>query len=52
MPYPQFDRMKLNIKLLKERPNKVKIERDHIPLSAKPKSFNSNDKTVLDKTIE
>jgi len=51
MPYPQFDRMKLNIKSLKERPNKVYIERDHIPLTAKPGPFESNSKVILEKTV-
>ena len=52
MPYVQFDRTKLAIKSLKERPNKVDIERDHIPLTAKPKSFSTEDKVIIDQTIE
>ena len=51
MPYSQFDRMKLNILPLKDRPNKVKIERDHIPLTAKPKPFDSKNTAILEKTI-
>ena len=51
MTYPQFDRMKLNIKPLKDRPNKVNIERDHIPLTAQPKQFNNNGKAILEKTV-
>jgi hypothetical protein len=31
MPYPKFDRNKLDIKRLADRKNKVYIERDHIP---------------------
>lgn len=30
MPYPQFDRNRLEFRPLKERPNKQQIERDHI----------------------
>lgn len=51
MPYPQFDRMKLKIGSLKNRPNKVIIDRDHIPLNAKPKQFSADDQNILDKTI-
>jgi hypothetical protein len=51
MAYPQLDRIKLNIKPLSERPNKVNIERDHIPLTDKPKPFNSNANTILEKTV-
>ena len=51
MPYPQFDRMRLNIKPLKDRPNKVIIERDHVPLTAEAKLFDGNDKVILEKTV-
>jgi hypothetical protein len=36
MPYPKFDRDKLDIKRLADRKNKVYIERDHIPVGRKP----------------
>jgi len=52
MPYPQFNRSKLHIKPLKDRPNKVNIERDHIQLSAKPTEYDTDSKVILQKTIE
>ena len=36
MPHPQLDRMQLRVKPLKDRKNKVFIEQDHIPITAKP----------------
>ena len=52
MPYPQFDRLELNIKPLADRPNKVNIERDHISLSTRPKPFDSEADKILRKTID
>ena len=38
MPFEQLDRTKLRIRPLSERKNKVKIERDFIPLDAEPRN--------------
>ena len=42
MPYSQFNRIKLNIKPLSERFNKVNIEKDHIPIDQKPSNVSQN----------
>lgn len=47
MPYPQFDRTKLNVKPLSERKNKVNIERDQIPITQKP----GNDSELFNKIV-
>jgi len=52
MPYPQFDRSQLFVKPLKERKNKVYIERDNIPFDAKPRDLNENQERVLNETVE
>ena len=39
MPYPQFDRQKLNIKPLGLRKNRVFIERDLVPVTAEPENL-------------
>lgn len=52
MPHPQLDRMKLHVKPLKDRKNKVFIERDHIPPSAEPRAFSDAGNKVLDETVE
>ncbi len=39
MPYPKFDRNKLEIKKLSNRKNKVFIEKDHVPVNHKPHDF-------------
>jgi len=36
MPYPQFDRSKLIIKSLAQRPNKLAIEKDHVKPDQRP----------------
>ena len=35
MPYKQLDRKKLNVKPLSERPNKVNIKTDYIPVDVR-----------------
>lgn len=52
MPYPQLDRTKLNVKPLSERKNKVYIERDHIPITAKPRAFDKKGQRLIDETVE
>ncbi len=52
MPYDQLNRINLNIKPLKERPNKVNIVRDHIPLKANFKKFDSDSSSTLDLTVD
>ena len=52
MPYPKLDRMKLHIKPLSERKNKVFIERDHIPLDQSPHNNSEVFKSVVADTVE
>ena len=51
MPYSQFDRNKLNIKPLSERKNKIYIERDHIPVTQKPKNTSEHFKRIVKEVI-
>ncbi|HIJ64679.1 MAG TPA: hypothetical protein HPP77_01905 [Candidatus Hydrogenedentes bacterium] len=51
MPYPQLDRRKLNVRPLCERKNKVEIERDLVPLTAKPRPFADRDARIVDETV-
>ncbi|MCK5740004.1 hypothetical protein KAH55_12505 [bacterium] len=51
MPFPQMDRFKLHIKPLSARKNKVYIERDHIPPTAKPKPFSPEDNILIDDVV-
>jgi hypothetical protein len=50
MPYPQLDRRELHILPLSERKNKVWIERDHIPPTARPKAFSEAGARVIEET--
>ena len=52
MPYPQFDRTKLNVKPLSERYNKVNIERDQIPVTQKPNNDSEIFKTIVNDTAK
>ena len=52
MPHPQFDRSRLRIKPLKSRKNKVFIERDHIPVTARPRPLGETGERILDETVE
>ncbi len=52
MPYPKFDRTKLDIKSLTGRKNKVYIERDRIPVSSKPENLSPKGKLLVEKTAE
>lgn len=49
---PQFDRSKLRVLSLSERHNKVVIERDHIPLDAKPTPLSPASQRVLEESLE
>ena len=51
MPYPRVDRRNLHIKPLSERKNKVWIERDHIPPTARPKAFSEAGERVVEETV-
>ncbi|MCP4179006.1 MAG: hypothetical protein GY756_14695 [bacterium] len=51
MPYPQFDRFKLKIKSLKERSNKVFIEKDYIQVNSEFCEFNKKDRNLLEETL-
>jgi hypothetical protein len=39
MPYPQFDRHAIRMEPLASRPNKVDIERDHVPIDRAPQGL-------------
>jgi hypothetical protein len=51
MPYPKFDRNKLDIKRLADRKNKVYIERDHIPVNQPPRDLTNAGMQLIDKTV-
>lgn len=51
MPYPKFDRNKLEIKRLSERENKVYIERDHVPVNQLPRALGKSGLKLIDKTV-
>jgi hypothetical protein len=52
MPYPQFDRTKLVIKPLRERKNKVIIERDCVEPDATPRPLSEDVQRVIAETAE
>jgi hypothetical protein len=52
MPFPQFDRTKLFIKPLAERPNKVVIEKDNIPITQLPQNNRPEFVKIVDDTVE
>jgi deoxyhypusine synthase len=51
MPYPKFDRNKLDIKRLADRKNKVYIERDHIPVTQTPRDLTAAGMQLIDRTV-
>ncbi|MBI2434377.1 MAG: hypothetical protein HYV26_16085 [Candidatus Hydrogenedentes bacterium] len=51
MPYPQLDRHTLRIKPLSARKDKVYIEKDHVPPTAKPRPFNEQGKDIIAETV-
>ena len=52
MPYPKFDRNKLDIKRLADRKNKVYIERDQIPVTQSPRNLTEIGLRLIEKTVE
>lgn len=52
MAYPELNRNNLNIKPLKDRPNKVLIERDHVSVNTNYKGFTGDDQEIITKTAE
>jgi len=51
MPFSQFDRTKLFVKPLSERPNKVIIEKDNIPITQKPNNDSKEFIAIVDDTV-
>lgn len=52
MPYPKFDRTKLDVKKLSDRKNKVYFERDHIPVHQSPKNLSEKGLKLIEKTAD
>lgn len=52
MPYKQFDRFKVKMKPLSERPNKKFIEQDHIKPGTPPHELTANARKAMDEVIE
>lgn len=52
MPFPELDRERLRFKSLKDRKDKVFIEKHHVPVTAKPRAFDQAGQKVLAETIE
>ena len=52
MPFKELDRHAMRFKPLRERTNKVHIEQDHVPPTAKPKPLGENGMKVVCETVE
>ncbi|MEE9431885.1 MAG: hypothetical protein V3V16_12630 [Melioribacteraceae bacterium] len=52
MPFSQFDRTKLFVKPLSERPNKVIIEKDNIPITQKPNNDSEEFAAIVADTVK
>ncbi len=52
MPHEQFDRRQLQILSIEERSNKVCIERDHIPVTARPRHLDSISEALIEETAQ
>jgi hypothetical protein len=50
MPYPQFDRFGVRQKPLAERANKIRIERDAVPLDQAPRNLSARAREVIGET--
>jgi hypothetical protein len=50
MPYPKFDRDRLNVKKLGERKNKIQIEKSHVPVSRQDGKFSDHESRLIEKT--
>ena len=51
MPFDQLDRFQVHCKPLKERPNKVHIQTDHVPADAKPQPLGPVGETAIKETV-
>jgi len=51
MPYPQFDRSKLIIKSLAQRPNKLIIEKDHVKPNQAPSPLTAPAMKLMHETV-
>src|SRR5690606_14351996 len=51
MPYPKFDRNLLDVKNLRDRKNKVYIEKDQIPVTQLPSKLSEKGKQLITKTV-
>jgi hypothetical protein len=52
MPYKELDRHALRFKPLRERKNKVHIEEDHVPPTAKAEPLSDSGKKIVRETVE
>lgn len=52
MPYPQLDRMQIRMLPLRERENKKRIERDHVPLTFRPQGLAPEAERLIVETVE
>jgi len=52
MPYPQLDRSRVNMRPLRERKNKKRIERDHIALDTQPRGLTPSDERLIAEVAE
>lgn len=52
MPYPKFDRTRLEIKRLADRRNKVDIEKDHVPVDHIPRAFGEKGQQLMERTAD
>lgn len=51
MPFPQLDRFQVICKPLRERANKVHIEKDHVPIDAEPRPVGSAGEAIVLETV-
>jgi hypothetical protein len=52
MPYPQFDRHAVKMMPLAARPNKVDIQRDHVPIDRPPQGLSATAKKTIDLAVQ
>ena len=52
MPYPKFDRSRLEVKKLTDRKNKVYIEKDHVPVEQLPAHLSEAGQKLIAKTAD
>ena len=51
MPHPQFDRSKLRIRPLADRPNRVELPRDAVYPGATPKALSAQTRALLEECV-